>query len=157
MSLPEWKGLLKWSLGHISGKKDSEEEKREPLSKDDMEFIKGALNTVHEHENEINNAIKTINTLSENEQIDNTSKEQLLGAFDTLEDHFNDHPSNASNIIKSGLLQSFINLLKSNDHDILNSTLSVSLFTRRCKYTDNIMHAIKQRIHHQQSIRFWFG
>ncbi|AFZ79348.1 hypothetical protein BEWA_021960 [Theileria equi strain WA] len=103
----------------------NKEEKREPLSKDDMEFIKGALNTVHEHENEINNAIKTINTLSENEQIDNTSKEQLLGAFDTLEDHFNDHPSNASNIIKSGLLQSFINLLKSNDHDILNSTLSI--------------------------------
>lgn len=129
MSLPEWKGLLKWSLGHISGKNDSEEE-RKPLSKDDMEFIKGALNTVHEHENEISNAVKTINTLSGSEQIDDTGKEQLLGAFDTLEDHFNDHPSNASNLIKSGLLHSLIGLLKSNDHDILNSTLSVFASTR---------------------------
>lgn len=107
------------------------------MSKEDMEFLEGAMASVNEHEKEIANSVSEVNRISKafatSENAEDKSKgvefdkKVLLESLDKLEEHFEEHPSNATSLARQGLLESFTLLLKSDDLEVLSATLSVSL------------------------------
>ncbi|KAK2196711.1 bifunctional Armadillo-type fold/Armadillo-like helical [Babesia duncani] len=115
----DWKGLLNWSLQQTPN--DSETPKK-PLKKEDIEFIEGAMRGIQEHDRLINNAIETI-LKSPKEGADNP---KLLECFEILEDYYIEHPGNASNIHKIGLLDALVELLTLElKHEILEAILTL--------------------------------
>ncbi|KAF5153641.1 hypothetical protein TpMuguga_02g02110 [Theileria parva strain Muguga] len=141
MSLPNWKGLLKWSLSKVDPKRKDEEVKK--MSKEDMEFLEGAMASVNEHEKEIANSVSEVNRISKafatSENAEDKSKgvefdkKVLLESLDKLEEHFEEHPSNATSLARQGLLESFTLLLKSDDLEVLSATLSII----SCSFSNN--------------------
>ncbi|UKJ90421.2 hypothetical protein MACJ_001354 [Theileria orientalis] len=136
MSLPHWKGLLKWSLSKTDP--DKKEEETRPMSEEDKKFLEGAMASLQNHEKEIANSVSEINRISKlfsNGAHDLTEEEIkiLLGSLEMLQEHFEDHPSNSSSLIRLGLLDSFTLLLHSDDDEVLSATLSII----SCAFSNN--------------------
>ncbi|XP_952258.1 uncharacterized protein TA13295 [Theileria annulata] len=140
MSLPNWKGLLKWSLSKVDPKRKDEVKQ---MSKEDLEFLEGALSSVNEHEKQVANSVSEVNRISKafmtSENGENKNKEiefdkkVLLESMQKLEEYFEEHPSNATSLARQGLLESFTLLLKSDDMEVLSSTLSII----SCSFSNN--------------------
>ncbi|GBE59140.1 hsp70 nucleotide exchange factor fes1-like protein, putative [Babesia ovata] len=141
MSLPDWKGLLKWTLKHVP---ENSTGNTRPIAKEDVEFLQKAMESVHDHDDKVKRAAQLIQQSSVGGAEYDVS--QLLDAFDTMEQYYEEHPGNASSAHRTGVLAAVIEHLGKGDRNILPAALSVG-WRARCDYGDAATndYAIKQQ------------
>ncbi|KAK1444731.1 hypothetical protein BgAZ_106370 [Babesia gibsoni] len=120
MSLPDWKGLLKWTLNQVP---EAPTEVKKPMSKEDIEFLQKAMESVHEHEKEVKDAAKVIIEEALNKG-ETHSVEEVLEAFETMELFYEEHPGNASSVHKTGMLDALVAHVKQAKKETVSAALS---------------------------------
>ncbi|EDO08051.2 hypothetical protein BBOV_III004880 [Babesia bovis T2Bo] len=124
MSLPDWKGLLKWTLQHVP---ENSTGNKKPISKEDVEFLQKAMDSVHDHDKKVKSAAQLIHDMATKEKIDNV--DELLDAFDTMEQFYEEHPGNASSVHRTGMLDAIAQHIKQGNTKILPAALSLLITT----------------------------
>lgn len=121
MSLPDWKGLLKWTLQQVP---EAPSEVKKPMSKEDIEFLQKAMDSVHDHEKKVKDAAKVIVEEALNTAEDHGT-EEVLDAFETMELFYEEHPGNASSVHKTGMLDALVAHVKKANKNTVSAALSL--------------------------------
>ncbi|ORM40057.1 uncharacterized protein BXIN_1196 [Babesia sp. Xinjiang] len=124
MSLPDWKGLLKWTLQQVPETPSSE---KKPISKEDVEFLQKAMESVHDHDKKVKSAAQLIQELATQSKFNDL--ETLLEAFDTMEQFYEEHPGNASSVHRTGMLDAITEYIKQGNLDVMPAVLSLLITT----------------------------
>ncbi|GFE53115.1 hypothetical protein BaOVIS_005190 [Babesia ovis] len=124
MSLPDWKGLLKWTLQQVP---ENTTGSKKPISKEDVEFLQKAMDSVHDHDKKVKSAAQLIQEMATRTTIDDV--DALLEAFDIMEQFYEEHPGNASSVHRTGMLDAITQYIKQGNREVLPAVLSLLITT----------------------------
>ncbi|GIX60837.1 protein folding regulator, putative [Babesia caballi] len=100
---------------------------KKPLNKEDVEFLQKAMDSVHDHDKKVKSAAEYILRTAKEGGRDNT--DQLLDAFDTMEQFYEEHPGNASSVHRSGMLDAIVEHIRQGRREVLPAALSLLITT----------------------------
>ncbi|CDR97081.1 PROTEIN FOLDING REGULATOR, putative [Babesia bigemina] len=120
MSLPDWKGLLNWTLKHVP---EDSTGNTKPIAKEDVEFLQKAMESIHDHDDKVKRAAQLIQQSAAHGAEYDTS--QLLEAFDTMEQYYEEHPGNASSMHRTGMLAAVTEHVGQGNREVLPAALSL--------------------------------
>lgn len=121
MSLPDWKGLLKWTLQQVP---ESPSVPKKPMAKEDVEFLQKAMESVHDHDKKVKSAAQMIVEVAM-QKGNNGTADELPDAFETMELFYEEHPGNASSVHKTGMLDALVEHVRQADQKTVAAAMSL--------------------------------